>query len=474
MAFAHPLLRAALDSTLSAAERSEAHARAARLLERDGAGAELVATHLLAVDAAEDDGAARTLMAAGQAALERGAPEAAAAFQRRALEEATTPARRGAVLLALGITEELEGEPAAVDHLREAWQLAAAGDDRVAVARPLGRALMNRGDFEAAVEILRTTRAEMGPSKRELRLALESELVEAARYVPSAVGPTRRRKLESTVRGDSPGERVLLAALAFDSFGEARPAAKTTRLAEGALHDTLLDESLIILYAALIPLVALDRFDVAEHWLRRSLEHAERRSAALDKALATAWLAKVEVGRGNLAAADATAGEALDHCENTPCRSQCRSRSRSVRRCISQRVPPTQPCARSPRVRCRRPSSGFRTSSNRTSRALARTARGDPDAALAAARLCGKRMQAFRSITPATVPWRSTAALALLARGEQGEARVLVDAELALARRVGAPRALARSLLASARIEGDASEPRCGKPSPPWRALARS
>jgi DNA-binding CsgD family transcriptional regulator len=460
LAFAHPLLRAALNSTLSAAERSEAHARAARLLERDGAGAELVATHLLGVDAAEDDWAVRTLMAAGQAALERGAPEAAAAFQRRALEEAPTSARRGAVLLALGITEELEGEPAALDHLREAWQLAATADDRVAAARCLGRALMHRGDFEAAVEILRTTRAGMTTSERELRLALESELVEASRYVRSAVGPARRRKLESTVRGDSPGERVLLAALAFDAFGEARPAAETTRLAEGALHDSLLDESLITLYAALVPLVGLDRFDVAEHWLRRALEHAEHRSSALGRALATAWLAKVHVARGKLAVADATAGDALYRCDEyavpipLPIALAVRAEVRiaqgaadaAVQEIAARQLP--EAVERLPHV-----------VELEIQRARAHLAGGDPSRALAAARLCGERMEAFRSVTPATVPWRSTAALALLALGEREEARRLADAELALARRVGTPRVLARSLLASARVEGDTGEP---------------
>ena len=59
-------------------ERAIAHARAARLLEREGAGAERVALHLLHTEPAGSADAVDLLRAAAHDANARGAPDAAA------------------------------------------------------------------------------------------------------------------------------------------------------------------------------------------------------------------------------------------------------------------------------------------------------------------------------------------------------------------------------------------------------------
>ena len=64
---------------------------------------------------------------AAHEALERGAPEIAADYVRRALAEPPTDAERAALLLMLGTAEWRAGQPDAIAHLEQA--LAAAGDD---------------------------------------------------------------------------------------------------------------------------------------------------------------------------------------------------------------------------------------------------------------------------------------------------------------------------------------------------------
>ena len=116
--FVHPLVQAAVYDDIPAAQRSLVHARAARLLQRDGLGEDAQAAHLLATEPAGDGWCVTTLGRAAGAALAVGAPDAASAYLRRALEE-----------------------PAPEDQLPElVWQLgraeaATARDGRAADAR---------------------------------------------------------------------------------------------------------------------------------------------------------------------------------------------------------------------------------------------------------------------------------------------------------------------------------------------------
>jgi hypothetical protein len=75
---------------------------------------------------------------------------------------------------------------------------------------------------------------------------------------------------------------------------------------------------------------------------------------------------------------------------------------------------------------------------------------------------CGRRLLAKRWTNPAVLPWRSLAALALRACGQDGEAVRLVTEELDLAAAWGAPSALGLAhLSASAVLRGDAAA-ECG------------
>lgn len=124
LAFVHPIVRTAIYEDISPAERSRAHARAARLLSDDGAALEAVALQLLATEPAQDRWVLQTLRQAACAALERGAPEIAVRYLSRALDEARH--ERVEVLVELGSAEARAADPAARAHLTAA--LEHAGD----------------------------------------------------------------------------------------------------------------------------------------------------------------------------------------------------------------------------------------------------------------------------------------------------------------------------------------------------------
>src|SRR5205814_1944309 len=77
LGFVHPLVRAAIEDTLTAVERDRAHARATRLLADAGADPERVAAHLLRCSPAAEPQMVAILRDAARRASLRGARESA-------------------------------------------------------------------------------------------------------------------------------------------------------------------------------------------------------------------------------------------------------------------------------------------------------------------------------------------------------------------------------------------------------------
>src|SRR5438876_623026 len=187
--FAHPIVRTAVYESIPPGERALAHAEAARLLERDGADAERLALHLLRSEPGGDPRVAALLRAAATAATGRGAPGAAAACLRRALDEPPPAADRPGLLLELGIALARERSPAAVPALREAVEL--AGPDAALLA---ARVLGIWAYHAEAAAICRDALA--GPVPDELADSLQAELFQnaviSAETVEEAVTLARR------------------------------------------------------------------------------------------------------------------------------------------------------------------------------------------------------------------------------------------------------------------------------------------
>ena len=103
--FLHPIVRAAVRRACRPACGRARTAKPRAWLAAGGAARERVAVHLLATDPAEDPWVCERLAAGGREALSRGAPEAAASYLERALEEPPPEAERSRLLLELGTVE---------------------------------------------------------------------------------------------------------------------------------------------------------------------------------------------------------------------------------------------------------------------------------------------------------------------------------------------------------------------------------
>jgi DNA-binding CsgD family transcriptional regulator len=172
--FEHPIVRTAIYDSIPPGERALAHARAAAMLEADGADVELLALHLLRSEPAGHAHAVSVLAAAAATATGRGAADTAAGYLRRALAEPPTPARRPALLLDLGIALASDREKAAVPVLRDAVTQA-EGNSRATAALLAAGVLGVWGHHDSATEIAQAGLA-VSAASRPVHDRLEAEL----------------------------------------------------------------------------------------------------------------------------------------------------------------------------------------------------------------------------------------------------------------------------------------------------------
>ena len=152
LGFVHALVRDAVYQELPLGERELQHEHAARVLRVAGAPPEQVAAHLLGSPRRGQEWVAEQLREAGRTAVQRGAPESAVAQLRRALEEPAPADWRPGLLTELGLAEILMDGRAAIEHLTEAYETLSDQDMRVLVANALVHALVftDRPDEAAA------------------------------------------------------------------------------------------------------------------------------------------------------------------------------------------------------------------------------------------------------------------------------------------------------------------------------------
>ena len=186
--FFHPLIGAAVREEIAPGARRVAHRRAAGLVDDGDEGSQArVAAHLLASGPAGDGWVVQRLRDAAREALDRGAPEVAAGYVRRALSEPPSADDRAALLFSLGTAEWRAGQPDAIAHLEQA--LAAAGDDPrtlIAASSALTLAYAESDRAERAVEVAEQALAAVGDRNATLALterlgAIEPEPLRDAR-----------------------------------------------------------------------------------------------------------------------------------------------------------------------------------------------------------------------------------------------------------------------------------------------------
>ena len=282
LAFAHPIVRAAVYADMPPGRRARAHGRAARLLDEEGAPAEQVAAQLLGTEPRGDAWTCEQLIAIGRREAARGAADAAAAAFRRALAEPPPAARQPGLLFELGVAElmALQLEPATA-HLRAA--LAAADDPDLRLDAGLALASVLGGTQRPAdgVDVLEQALLDSPGASRDRIGEAEGELVNIARLH----GPSRRRvagrsaRMRRRVDAGDPVGTAELAAVAADMTMAGESAERSAALALRAIRALSTPSRSAFASDLAVPqavrcLTVADRFDEAEAVLDAALAAA--------------------------------------------------------------------------------------------------------------------------------------------------------------------------------------------------------
>ena len=451
--FFHPLIAAALYRDLAPGERRLAHRRAAVLVDRDGAVGR-VAAHLLATGPAGDEWVVSRLIAAAGEAAERGAPEAAVSYLRRALAEPPSVESRPQLLLALGEAEWRSGALGAVEHLTEARAQAVDRATSIAAARELAFAYVITDQAPLAVQMLEAALREEGDGQSEPALMLEGAIAAVGQWderTASAAG-ARAEALLHRIE-DLPGLPVgVAAALAFHAAKSNRPAGQAERLVERALASTPYPPQQDFANALVTTLWLTESYGRALQLCDAELVSARRRGDVHDLVEISVYRSWVLLRHGELADAEAHARWALDRAEGS-------ARMGAIASLIEILVERDAIDAAEAALRADEDlfSSRFIVAVQCVyARARLRTAQGRREEALVDLYECRERCRRLELRCVSGTPWRSEAALVHHLLGQSEQAQSLAREELELARAFGRPRAIAVALRANALIDGRA------------------
>jgi DNA-binding CsgD family transcriptional regulator len=167
--FVHPLIRRSVYDVIPDAERHAAHRAAASLLERAGAPADAVASHLFVLPSEGDAALARTFVTSAERALGRAAPDEAAGWLQRALDEGAPEPSRPELLAQLGMAKSLLRDPTALVHLRDAFETADRPELRHRIGVTLAELCAHAGLWAEAVAVTETVERELDDTDTELR-----------------------------------------------------------------------------------------------------------------------------------------------------------------------------------------------------------------------------------------------------------------------------------------------------------------
>ena len=466
LTFVHPIVRTGIYSELSSSERSHGHRAAARVLAEHPGANERAAEHLLVSEATGDDWVVERLLEAARAATRSGAPESAAVFLRRVLVEPPRPEQQHGLLLELGMAEASAGLTDWPAHLQAAVDAApdraAGADAAIALALALSRAQR----FADAVEVLDRASSLLDGQHSELAVLLETAAVGAGMNgaVTAPTVAARREAVHGRAMSDPDAPPELLAVAAFISVLTNEPAAVGAELAvrallAGAAARERTDERPWYSFAtwfsqATISLIWAERYAQVRPLLDTSIAEARATGDSSRLAVGLAHRGWLALRRGDLSAAEADTRTALAAAElPAPTLYRVLNGGVLLKSLVDQGLLDEAERALAP-LDAEAESGSLTAAVLRLSRGRLRVERGlvadGLDDFLAVGSLTARALVTC----PSYIPWRSEAALAQLALGDEDAARVLAEEELELARAFGAPRALGVALHASGVVVG--------------------
>lgn len=456
--FVHPLIRASIDKETPPMQRGLAHRRAARLLADEGLAPEQVAAQLLQAPGVGEAWATAALRTAATRARACGAPESAARYLARALDEPPPAQLLSPVLAELGDAEAAGGLPLAVEHLQAAFEGEVDPAGRVRIARSLGRTLAEQGRVSDAAAVFEVAIDQVGVSDPALAHALVGDYLASTAFESHL----RQRALQrvdallcSAPARALPVDHSLLAALALRSAQEPRPVAETVQLAERAWDDgALLREEgadgaswLMVVWALLLA----ERYAEADRISSQAIDVARRTGSVTAFATASYFHGHSCLRQGRLAEAQADAEQAIGPGGTT------------VRR-YDHAAGVLRALALLERGHIDAAEAAISSDSSQTwmmdvawklhVRGRIALARQHPALALDLFLQAGAWLAENLAVDYTVLPWRVDAARAALALGDSHQARALVEPELALAERAGTPIAQAQAWCVLGLAEG--------------------
>jgi DNA-binding CsgD family transcriptional regulator len=459
--FIHPVIRSVVYDDVPGGRRAMMHKRAARLLLDGGADPGRVAAHLLRSTPAGEQWVVTELQRAAEAELSRGSPSTAVQLLRRAQVEAPPAAATDSVLLELGRSELLSGDPAGVQTLRSA--LAASTDvlERGQIAMLLARLLLGGGDGSGAVAAAGAAADEVGWQDHDLRLQLEALIVNAARSDAGLVHLIAKhlRIAREHADDDSYGSRLIAAQLSWGLTAIGAPAERAVELARRALAGgRLIREAPNApdAYLGAIHMLAFaDELSEADNLFAQAIALAQQNGSLPAFSAASCFRAHTAYLRGNLEQAELLARDALRVSNDSGALTLIDGLASAflalvlVARGAYEDAGPL--LADEPAV-VERSSTTWATETMFVA-GCAALAQGRHDRAAAWLLGCGQRAISWGVVNPAWLPWRSQAAVALHQLGDPDEALRLSDEELSLARRCGSRRPIGIALRARGLID---------------------
>jgi DNA-binding CsgD family transcriptional regulator len=455
--FVHPIVREAVYGDLGPRARHDAHGRAAEVLTAAGASEERIAAQLVAAEPAGDAERVALLRRVAGDALGRGAPAAAVAALRRALAEPPPEGQRTAVLIELGTAELRVAAPGAAGHLAEAVARRPEPAQLAVAVRHLANALTWARDSDRGVAALDAAIAEIAPVDRELALHLEAELAAHAQEADRRARAPAAGRLEQhrALPGVTRGERLVLAALAFEDARRSR----SERAAVAAIERALAGGRLIAeqglevaptVYVLLVGLLATDALDHADAVLDQMLADARAHVSIPATAFVLAHRGVAAMRRGSVAVAEADARTSLEllTAHGIPLGVDV-ALSVLVRALVE--TGDLDGAERALRdVRPGDIPEGLPTNALVEARGRLHLAQGRAADAVDDLVEFGRRDELWGGAHPLASRWRSLAALARAASGETGAARALARDDLDRAREWGAPSGVGTALRAVA------------------------
>ena len=453
LGFVHPLVRSAIYEDLAPPVRQRWHTRAARMLDAESAAPEEVTVHLLASAASGDGWVVRKLRAAAADARGRGAADVGVTCLQRALAEPPGPDERADVLFELGALETMQDPAAAAGHLSEALARTTSWPRRGEIALTLAEALALGGQFGAAARLLTSASAEAADERS--REGLQAALFNTARMdlgTRGTTGPLLERVQARAAAGEVLRPQ-LAANLAIElaGAGQDREAAMASARAALTAIPLLMSVSAAALPETISVLLFADDAAGAKAAAQTWLQLAREQGWLLSAAVAEGFASLVALYGGEISNSIAYGLQGMAGMPNiwiSTIISAFVVRALIDRRELAQAstllaeqgltgdLPPSWP-----------------HNLVRHARGCLHAAAGDHAQAAADLLAAGKQADQWGIPNPAILPWRSDAALSLAAVGKLAEASRLAAAEVDLARKWGAGRALGIALRAAGLVD---------------------